>query len=568
MGKSTGIDTDRDGYISAKEYLSEVESKLNLEEPRGDFKTIYSDNFVITFLLKCIKYFNGPMKKIACVPDIGSCVYIKKNCLDGSELSSECFKFEYTKDKCSKFNNEGDLLLSSFNKSGFVMENVVKNPNPSRSKISCGKNSINNKFLSCLFPFTYRYSKVSTNEDLNQLVIRGPFDNLDFIINKCKKNGLEIVIFTLVLYPSEFAVRGRSGHANCLIINILKKTIERFDPHGANAVAVYNQVLIDDTLKNIFSDELKNFTYINFYDSCPYVGPQALEDQYTKGLCNTWTALYIVLRILNPTKTQDFIVRKMKTGDNREDILRILRRFQKFMINTIKLNVEENSLKEFVDMRLNTSHELKIAMLKVDKANLAKTKAIAKEVADRTAVKEADDALEKVNEKVHMRNLLKTVTGHIPIIMALDNFQKVARVDKKNMNALANMILERVADKMSIPYEEVRLYRDERDVMRSGGIQEWKELIKVVIAWNESLATGEALKQIRETDDRAAAAAKKKIMAAMGRAIASADKLKAAEEAVKLAQDEMDAIRWSITHEAVTLYRNEITEARAKKIKK
>ena len=35
MSKNTGIDTDKDGYISAKEYLSEVESLLDLEEPVG-----------------------------------------------------------------------------------------------------------------------------------------------------------------------------------------------------------------------------------------------------------------------------------------------------------------------------------------------------------------------------------------------------------------------------------------------------------------------------------------------------------------------------------------------------
>lgn len=394
MSKNTGIDTDKDGYISAKEYLSEVESFLDLEEPVGDFTSIYSPNFGITFLLKCIKYFNGPMKKIACIPLVSECRYIKKNCITPTrnqydrlmrlspnmrniiikkihrdiELPSRCLKSEYPPfsyvyelldperpDSCEDINDEGDLLIHSDDINGrFIIEDTIKNTDSGEN--ICEKQSRNNKFLGCLFPFTNRYSKISNNKD--KLVIRGPFDNLSYIISNCKKKGLELVIFSLGLY-SETIITSTVGHANCLIINILQKTIERFDPHGGDEDAVYNQKLIDDSLKKIFSVELKDYTYINYYESCPYIGPQALEDNSSSyihetmlnitpsGLCVTWTTLYIVLRILNPKKSQDFIVKKMMEG-NPHHILSILLRFQKFMINIIKLYSEPENLSDYL----------------------------------------------------------------------------------------------------------------------------------------------------------------------------------------------------------------------------
>ena len=384
MSKNTGIDTDKDGYISAKEYLSEVESLLDLEEPVGDFTSIYSPNFGITFLLKCIKYFNGPMKKIACIPLVSECRYIKKNCITPTrnqydrladmnsvkrknivkiihrdiELPSRCLKYEYPPfsyvyelsdperpNSCEDINDEGDLLIHSDDINGrFIIEDTIENTDSGEN--ICEKQSRNNKFLGCLFPFTTRYSKISNNKD--KLVIRGPFDNLSYIIRNCKKKGLELVIFSLGLYSKTF-ITSTEGHANCLIINILQKTIERFDPHGGDGEAVYNQKLIDDSLKKIFSMELKDYTYINYYESCPYIGPQALEanSEYVHGLCVTWTTLYIVLRILNPKKSQDFIVKKMMEG-NPHHILSILLRFQKFMINVIKLYSEPENLSDYL----------------------------------------------------------------------------------------------------------------------------------------------------------------------------------------------------------------------------
>lgn len=402
MSKNTGIDTDKDGYISAKEYLSEVESLLDLEEPVGDFTSIYSPNFGITFLLKCIKYFNGPMKKIACIPLVSECRYIKKNCINneiykkidwrkpverfygmkillkrqGARLSSRCLKYEYppyTPANCQDINDQGDLLINTGDEySNFIIEDTIKNID-SGEKI-CEKQSRNNKFLGCLFPFTSRYSNISNNKD--KLVIRGPFDNLSYIISNCKKKGLELVIFSLELNENDI-ITTIEGHANCLIINILQKTIERFDPHGGDDDAVYNQKLIDDSLKKIFSMELKDYTYINYYESCPYIGPQALEANSStyihdtmfnltpSGLCLTWTTLYIVLRILNPKKSQDFIVKKMMEG-NPHHILSILLRFQKFMINVIKLYSEPENLSDYLSEDEDEDEDKNISLKDID----------------------------------------------------------------------------------------------------------------------------------------------------------------------------------------------------------
>ena len=74
----------------------------------------------------------------------------------------------------------------------------------------------------------------------------------------------------------------------------------------------------------------------------PYLGPQVKADEY-RGLCGTWSTMYIILRMLNPDMKSSDITKNMIDGTPDSLIDRILR-FQKFIIN--KLNSIKTNLKK------------------------------------------------------------------------------------------------------------------------------------------------------------------------------------------------------------------------------
>jgi len=162
------------------------------------------------------------------------------------------------------------------------------------------------------------------------------------------------------------------SHANALVFDIRRKTIERFDPHGGNEYtdvklaydpksvnpigrkdfmygknynnnkfginkkrsnALYDQFKIDRALSERFKKELPNYTYYGTNDTTPYLGPQIKADDFA-GLCVTWSCMYMVLRLLNPDLEPADITIRMIDGTPKELKNRILR-FQKFIIRTL-----------------------------------------------------------------------------------------------------------------------------------------------------------------------------------------------------------------------------------------
>jgi hypothetical protein len=326
----TGLDTDSDNYVSVKEYLDAVESRGPKEKSKGlNFAFYNQRDLGILFLLTLIKEFKGPISKIGCIPLFHLCVY---------------------KDKSHNF---------------YTMQNINKN-----NKLSCPKNldfydgnSINT-YASIVI---LNAPTNNTKSKINMSILTPP--NLSELLKQCEQDNKYMVVCDLTLLSSEIFLT--TSHANVLVFDIRRKTIERFDPHGGNeykdvnlaydsvsnkiygrkdfkygknkfgidkinvkkSAALFDQYKIDLALSQKLKSQLPNYTYYGTNDTTPYLGPQIKADEYG-GLCVTWSCMYMVLRLLNPDLEPAEITIKMIDGTPEQLRNRILR-FQKFIIRTL-----------------------------------------------------------------------------------------------------------------------------------------------------------------------------------------------------------------------------------------
>lgn len=128
--------------------------------------------------------------------------------------------------------------------------------------------------------------------------------NFDSILqNKLTKDYNFIVIPLGIDTPN-------GSHANIIIIDNLKQTVERFEPNGKYEPRglKYNENLLDDILKNKFSLLLPKYKYLSPNDYLPIVGFQLLEITETdkckkigdpNGFCAVWCVWWTSMRIKN-----------------------------------------------------------------------------------------------------------------------------------------------------------------------------------------------------------------------------------------------------------------------------
>ena len=99
------------------------------------------------------------------------------------------------------------------------------------------------------------------------------------------------------------------SHANILFIDKINKTIERFEPNGANyPIGLnYNPSFLDEILENKFTDY--NLKFIKPQDFLPNIGFQILENlEESKckklgdpnGFCGVWCTWWVFHRLKNP----------------------------------------------------------------------------------------------------------------------------------------------------------------------------------------------------------------------------------------------------------------------------
>ncbi len=145
--------------------------------------------------------------------------------------------------------------------------------------------------------------------------------NMEIALKKAKEHGTRFIIIPLAIEINE------KNHANYIIMDILKNSIERFEPNGSNSPIDFNydEKLLDDILLAKFKNINKDITYLKPSDYIPYVGFEQLESYYKDvvigdpgGFCTLWSLYYTDMRLLNPNNTQheiiNMILKSIKTS--------------------------------------------------------------------------------------------------------------------------------------------------------------------------------------------------------------------------------------------------------------
>ena len=163
-------------------------------------------------------------------------------------------------------------------------------------------------------------------------------------IMKCMKGKSRFIILTLnvtKLYERD-GVLGGTPHANILIYDKKKSTLERYEPHGPgyNFLQKKSSNLMDVDLIEYFTDIgliKSKKDYYSPVDFCPKwdkwvdgrVGHQMLQNLQSRefvGSCATWCMWYVDDRLQNPDKPRDRIIQ-----ESIEDMQKSSKGFTKFI---------------------------------------------------------------------------------------------------------------------------------------------------------------------------------------------------------------------------------------------
>ena len=134
----------------------------------------------------------------------------------------------------------------------------------------------------------------------------------------------------LIPISLEIIVPQVGTHANIVLIDTKKKTVELFEPHGARD----NQSELESISRAYFkiSKNVHKFVKINLpeykfippskYE--PEEGLQARLDAFS-GLCVTWSLLYLHYRVLNPNIAPKQLIQYLEKKIKRKELLRYTR---------------------------------------------------------------------------------------------------------------------------------------------------------------------------------------------------------------------------------------------------
>jgi hypothetical protein len=134
----------------------------------------------------------------------------------------------------------------------------------------------------------------------------------------------------LIPISLEIIVPQVGTHANIVLIDTKKKTVELFEPHGARD----NQSELESISRAYFkiSKNVHKFVKINLpeykfippskYE--PEEGLQARLDAFS-GLCVTWSLLYLHYRVLNPNVAPKQLIQYLEKKIKRKELLRYTR---------------------------------------------------------------------------------------------------------------------------------------------------------------------------------------------------------------------------------------------------
>jgi len=209
------------------------------------------------------------------------------------------------------------------------------------------------------------YKKIGINYsskfEFNNIEIIWSYQKLIFISN------FDSILLDVTIKEDRFIIiplgieLTEGSHANIIIIDKKNKTIERFEPNGANEPRnfPYNKKLLDNLLKNKFEQLLTEYKYVKPSNYLPVVGFQMLEiitEEKCKmigdpnGYCAVWCVFYCKYRLENPDVDPSILVNKIINNIKLENrsFKNVIRNFSKNIsvlrdefLNKFNLNIND-----------------------------------------------------------------------------------------------------------------------------------------------------------------------------------------------------------------------------------
>ncbi len=106
------------------------------------------------------------------------------------------------------------------------------------------------------------------------------------------------------------------GHANMIWMDMNKRIIHRFEPHGTHTEWEDDaDVFMERLAQEMTSVDKKTWSYMEPQIYCGFSGPQKEEEKTSKsGFCQCWSTMLAHLQLLNPDLTPSTIVEQMRRG--------------------------------------------------------------------------------------------------------------------------------------------------------------------------------------------------------------------------------------------------------------
>ena len=147
-------------------------------------------------------------------------------------------------------------------------------------------------------------------------------------LDKCRQQGKRFAIANFGIYNNQSLAM---GHANALVFDLRERVIERFDPAGRHSVRAE---MLDVAIESLFHARLPQWTYVGTRAAAPIEGVQSRADAFD-GMCVTYSFMYTLLRLLNPSRSSREIQHYMIRG-SAADLRRRVKRLNRFMMDTLR----------------------------------------------------------------------------------------------------------------------------------------------------------------------------------------------------------------------------------------
>jgi hypothetical protein len=198
----------------------------------------------------------------------------------------------------------------------------------------------------CKPKFVLKYKNYIMNSacvilfDKNEMVI--PADLKNTIRDCMAKDNIRFIYSIFVIDSSE---NQGASHANMMVIDLFRKTVERFEPYGKymvnNTFGKNITKSIDEIIRRQFMElaGLNDFTYLSPVDLEPLIGPQSVGDLFG-GMCVTFSMIYLHLRIMNPDiKSENIVAYLSKMTKHRITVL--ISKYARFIEDTLKSHPQD-----------------------------------------------------------------------------------------------------------------------------------------------------------------------------------------------------------------------------------